>query len=56
MQYIPKYKIAQPEKQYRKNPETFLDNEGWNDEVIKQPKQKNNSKDIIFDHSRLNKK
>tara|TARA_R110000744_G_scaffold148351_2_gene261413 strand:- start:22265 stop:22924 length:660 start_codon:yes stop_codon:yes gene_type:complete len=32
--YIPKYKISQPEKRYRKNPETFLNNKGWNDEII----------------------
>jgi hypothetical protein len=33
-EYIPKYKIAQPDKQYRKNPETFLNNKSWNDELI----------------------
>jgi hypothetical protein len=32
--YIPLYKHAQPEKQYRKNPETFLRNKSWNDELI----------------------
>lgn len=32
--YIPLYKQAQPEKQYRKNPETFLRNKSWNDELI----------------------
>lgn len=34
MQYIPEYKRAQPNKQYRKNPETFLNNKSWNDEII----------------------
>lgn len=34
MDYIPKYKIAQPDKQYRKNPETFLNQKSWNDELI----------------------
>jgi uncharacterized protein YdaU (DUF1376 family) len=34
LDYIPKYKIAQPEKKYRKNPETFFNNEGWLDEII----------------------
>ncbi len=34
MQYIPKYKNAVPDKQYRKNPETFLNNKSWNDELI----------------------
>lgn len=32
--YIPKYKAAQPDKNYRKNPETFLNNRSWNDEII----------------------
>ncbi len=32
--YIPKYKAAQPDKKYRKNPETFLRNQSWNDELI----------------------
>lgn len=34
MAYIPLYKQAQPDKQYRKNPETFLRNKSWNDEII----------------------
>ena len=34
MQYIPLYKQAQPDKQFRKNPETFLRNKSWNDELI----------------------
>lgn len=32
--YIPMYKQCQPDKQYRKNPETFLNNKSWNDEII----------------------
>ena len=34
LEYIPLYKQAQPDKQYRKNPETFLRNKSWNDELI----------------------
>lgn len=34
LDYIPLYKQAQPEKCYRKNPETFLRNKSWNDELI----------------------
>lgn len=34
MSYIPKYKLAQPDKKYRKNPETFLNQKAWNDELI----------------------
>ena len=32
--FIPKYKISQPKKKFRKNPETFLNNESWKDEII----------------------
>lgn len=31
---IPLSKNGQPDKQYRKNPETYLNNESWNDEII----------------------
>lgn len=34
MEYIPKYKDATPDKQYRKHPATFLNNKSWNDEII----------------------
>lgn len=34
MAYIPGYKQSQPDKQYRKNPETFLNNRAWKDELI----------------------
>jgi hypothetical protein len=33
-EHIPQYKLAQPDKQYRKNPETYLNNKSWNDEII----------------------
>jgi uncharacterized protein YcfL len=33
--FIESYKIVQPDKQFRKNPETFLNNKSWNDEIIK---------------------
>lgn len=34
MEFIPNYKASQPDKQFRKNPETFLNNKSWNDEII----------------------
>jgi hypothetical protein len=34
MNYIELYKISVPDKQFRKNPETFLNNKSWNDEII----------------------
>ena len=33
-EYLPHYKKAQPDKQYRKNPETFLRNRSWEDELV----------------------
>lgn len=34
VKYIPKYIASQPDKQYRKHPETFLNQKGWEDEII----------------------
>lgn len=34
MDHIPKYKNSIPDKKFRKNPDTFLNNKSWNDEVI----------------------
>lgn len=42
MEYIPKYISAQPNKQYRKNPETFINNSAWNDEIISESVIPNN--------------
>ena len=39
LSYIPKYIKAQPDKKYRKNPETFLNNNGWKDEIIGEKKE-----------------
>lgn len=33
-EYIPLYVISQPDKQYRKNFQTFLNQRGWEDEII----------------------
>jgi len=34
MEYIPKYKLSQPEKKFRKDPYTFLHNNAWLDEIV----------------------
>jgi len=34
MAYIPKYKESQPDKTFRKDPTTFINNKAWNDEII----------------------
>jgi len=33
-QHVPKYVLSQPDKKYRKNVETYLNNFGWKDEII----------------------
>lgn len=33
-EHVPKYVLSTPDKSYRKNPETYLNNKCWNDEVI----------------------
>jgi len=39
--YIPKYKISKPEVKYRKDPERFLKNKVWEDEIIIDEKNDN---------------
>lgn len=34
MDYIPKYHKEQPDKQYMKNPATFLNNRSWENEIV----------------------
>lgn len=34
LKHIDLYKKSQPDKKYRKNPETYLNNKSWNDEII----------------------
>jgi len=47
--YLPGYLEATPEKAYRKNPQTFLNNKSWEDEIIlktKNNESKTNYKDL----------
>lgn len=46
MNYIELYKQSQPDKQFRKNPETFLNNKSWNDEIIRATP--NNSRKLTY--------
>lgn len=34
MTHVPKYKISQPDKQFRKNPMTYLNSKSWENEII----------------------
>ena len=38
--YVPLYVKSTPNKQYRKHPETFINNKSWLDEIIQQEKPK----------------
>ena len=44
-EHIKKYKEAQPDKQYRKNPDTYLRNKCWNDEIINKFEKKESAAD-----------
>lgn len=46
MNYLDLYKQAVPDKQFRKNPETFLNNKSWNDEIIRSTP--NNSRKLTY--------
>ena len=37
MAHIPKYKASQPNKQFIRYPETYLNNESWLNEIIEAP-------------------
>jgi hypothetical protein len=51
--HIPKYKLATPDKQYRKNPETYFNNKTWRDEIINSNSQ---AKQIIQQPTQINYK
>ena len=49
--YIPEYKLSQPDKSYRKNPDVFIRNRAWEDEIIikQQTKGLGSTRNIITD-------
>lgn len=53
LRYIPAYKQAQPFKQYRKNPETFLRNRSWEDELILRDDGKPTPYDLAYKAARI---
>ena len=51
MVHIPNYIKANPDKQYRKNPDTYLNNKSFNDEIIDRNNNQTNqpnSVNLIF--------
>lgn len=53
MEYIPNYIISQPNKRFRKNPETFLNNDGWEDELI-MPEEKPTNDQKMLNNAKKN--
>ena len=47
MRHIPHYVKATPDKQYRKDLATYINNKSWNDEIIKKNESANHSKTNI---------
>ncbi len=46
MVYVPKYKEAQPDKQFRRDPSTFINQKTWESEIIK-PKDQSTWRDKL---------
>lgn len=44
--HIPKYKESQPDKKFRKDPSTYLNNKSFNDEIISQSTPQSNFKTV----------
>jgi hypothetical protein len=47
LQHIPRYVAATPDIQYRKNFETYINQEAWNDEVLTNLKKQNDDRNRI---------
>lgn len=47
MDYIPKYKLSQPDNKFRKNPEVFLNQKGWKHEILKEETASNNNSHVL---------
>ncbi len=50
--YVPKYKLETLDKQFRKNPETFLNNKTWNDELLIKVQEKEIFKSNPFPYAK----
>lgn len=52
IKFIPEYKKSQPDKKYRKNPDTFLNQKSWNDELIQSEQKVEERKFVKIDYSK----
>ena len=46
MDFIPKYKEARPDKQFRRNPDAFMNNRIWEDEIVVYEKRIETKEDL----------
>ena len=53
MEYLPAYIASTPDKVYRKNPETFFNQESWNDEIIYKTNNNGTNQKITDRYSNL---
>lgn len=53
IQHVIEYVKSTPNKQYRKNPETYLNNECWNDEIIPYNDKGNTTIGKSFDRTKV---
>lgn len=51
--YLPEYIESTPDKTYRKNPQTFLNNKSWEDEIIIKTKENGSNKNNYTNLKRL---
>ena len=56
MDYLPRYLAATPEKTFRKDPSTFLNNSAWKNEIIQSNGKKENNRRSDAYYHRLAKK
>lgn len=52
-EHIEPYKQSQPDKKFRKDPETYLRNRAWEDEIIMPQNTKNNYQNLINIHQEI---
>lgn len=53
MRHVPAYVESTPEKKFRKNPQTYLNQKSWKDEEVINPNTVKNHSQFKYDHTRL---
>lgn len=53
LDHVPKYVLSTPDKQFRMDPETYLNGKHWNDEILIQTKKENGSDKKLSGYEKL---